>query len=418
VFKRLFKCPSALTRHLSAPLLKQRQRYLAHLASQGMSRTTLRSAASYLLAIVRQLHLADRPGQRLSHAEIQEQATIWAKLSLQLPRHCGTDCRRQCFLRHATRWLQFLGRLQPTPTQPQPFAAQIAAFADYRSREQSLSPQTISSDCKVLRNFLGRLGAAGQAFEDLTVNHIDQALSKQLADSSYARRTVQILASTLRAFFGYAHRQGWCRHGLAEAIKAPRLFSQESLPCGPSWPDVQRLLALVASPAPLHVRDRAILLLLAVYGFRSGEVACLQLADFDWERELLWVRRSKTQQPQTYPLARPVGDAVIRYLKEVRPRCSRREVFLTLQAPIRPLSSGALWRIVGPRLRALGLTLTHYGPHSLRHACATHLLERGLSLKEIGDHLGHRHPDTTRIYTKVDLGGLRQVADFDLGGLL
>ena len=55
---------------------------------------------------------------------------------------------------------------------------------------------------------------------------------------------------------------------------------------------------------------------------------------------------------------------------------------------------------------------------TLRHACATHLLEQGLSLKEIGDHLGHRHPDTTRIYAKVDLARLRQVADFDLGGVL
>jgi site-specific recombinase XerD len=64
------------------------------------------------------------------------------------------------------------------------------------------------------------------------------------------------------------------------------------------------------------------------------------------------------------------------------------------------------------------VSLPHYGPHALRHACATHLLERGLSLQEIGGHLGHHDPDTTRIYAKVDLTGLRQVADLDLGGLL
>lgn len=70
------------------------------------------------------------------------------------------------------------------------------------------------------------------------------------------------------------------------------------------------------------------------------------------------------------------------------------------------------------RLHALGIPLPHYGSHILRSACATHLLAEGLSLKEIGDHLGHRHPDTTRIYAKVDLTALRQVADFDLGGLV
>ena len=73
---------------------------------------------------------------------------------------------------------------------------------------------------------------------------------------------------------------------------------------------------------------------------------------------------------------------------------------------------------VSRRLHALGVPLPHYGPHALRHACATHLLERGLSLKEIGDHLGHRSPEATRIYAKVDLAGLRAVGDFDLEGLL
>ena len=68
--------------------------------------------------------------------------------------------------------------------------------------------------------------------------------------------------------------------------------------------------------------------------------------------------------------------------------------------------------------RALDISAKHRGPHSLRHACATRLLAEGLSMKEIGDHLGHRQPDSTRVYAKVDLNGLRQVADFDLGGVL
>jgi site-specific recombinase XerD len=69
-------------------------------------------------------------------------------------------------------------------------------------------------------------------------------------------------------------------------------------------------------------------------------------------------------------------------------------------------------------MRRSGIQAPHRGPHVLRHACAGHLLARGLSLKEIGDHLGHRRPDSTRIYAKVDLPGLREVAAFDLGGLV
>ena len=86
-------------------------------------------------------------------------------------------------------------------------------------------------------------------------------------------------------------------------------------------------------------------MLLAVYGLRAGEVAALRLKDFDWEREVLNVPHSKSQRPRTYPLCRLVGDAVLRYLREVRPRSDRREVFLTLMAPFRPLVATSLGRV-------------------------------------------------------------------------
>jgi len=74
--------------------------------------------------------------------------------------------------------------------------------------------------------------------------------------------------------------------------------------------------------------------------------------------------------------------------------------------------------LVSSRLSELSIQSQRRGPHSLRHACAGHLLAEGLSLKEIGDHLGHRSAYATRIYAKVDLAGLRAVANFELGGLL
>ncbi len=200
-------------------------------------------------------------------------------------------------------------------------------------------------------------------------------------------------------------------------IKGPRVYSQVSIPASPAWNNVQRLLAQAEGDRPTDIRDRALLMLLAFYGLRAGEVRHLRLENFDWENERLTVTRGKTQAVQTYPLARQVGDAVLRYLQEARPRSPHRKVFLTLRPPFRPLGLGSVGAVAYRRWRALGIELPHYGSHILRHACATHLLKEGLSLKEIGDHLGHRHPDTTRIYAKVDLTALRKVADFDLGGL-
>jgi site-specific recombinase XerD len=199
---------------------------------------------------------------------------------------------------------------------------------------------------------------------------------------------------------------------------APRLFAHQGLPKGPAWDDVQRLLTSTEGDQPKNLRDRAIILLFAVYGMRVGEVRALKLDDLNWEQELICITRPKSRRQQSYPLSYLVGEAILRYLREVRPRVAYREVFLTLKAPVRPIGSGALYDLLSDRLRAIDPSLKPHGPHSLRHACAEHLLAEGLSMKEIGDHLGHRKLDTTRRYATVDLAGLRQVADFDIGGLL
>lgn len=417
MFEQLFQRPRALARQQTGPLREERLRFLAHQAAQGMGRRTLRETALYLLIVARYLRLADRPGEAISRAEIERQARRWADRT-DTPKRAGFSHPRCRFIRYATRWLRLLGRLQPLPATPHPYAPQIAGFAEFLSRERGLAATTIEGRCRTLRLLLRRLRPSGGPLGQVTVAQLDDALVGHITDGHYARATVQDCAGTLRSFFRYAERQGWCHPGLAATIKAPRVFTQQALPAGPSWDQVRQALALTEGDRAADIRDRALLLLFAVYGLRASEVIRLRLEDFDWERELLTIRRSKSGRGRTYPLAGPVGAAVLRYLKEARPRTALREVFLTHGAPLRPVSGSTLFLVVRRRLRVVSPSLPHYGPHALRHACATHLLEQGLSLKEIGDHLGHRHPDTTRIYTKVDLRGLRQVADLDLGGVL
>jgi site-specific recombinase XerD len=270
----------------------------------------------------------------------------------------------------------------------------------------------------VLRPFLAQLAEAGLCLKTLAVPHLDGLVINRLRDEGYARKTVQKWAMVVRLFLRFGEGHDWCPPGLAAALLAPRVGIHEGLPLGPAWDDVQGLLAATQGDRPADIRDRAMLMLVAVYGLRAGEVTALSLKDFDWEREVLTVPPCKCQRPRIYPLCRPVGDAVLRYLRAVRPRSDRRQVFLTLVPPFRPLLVSSLGRVVRSRVQALGLTWPHCGPHALRHACAMHLLARGLSLKEIGDHLGHQSPETTRLYAKVDLAALRTVADLNLKGLL
>jgi integrase/recombinase XerD len=398
MFDQLFEIPFAVRRHLAAPLAKERLAFLSKLADRGISRKTLQGYAPKLLVFIDTFALIRFPKRIITRDEINRK----------------TGDRRVRSL--VTRWLRFLGRLEHRPVPVSPYAAKIKAFTDYMEREQGLSPMTVRNRCWLIPRLLGHLGNSSGSLREITPPQIDEALQAMVRQGDYARSTVRNWAGELRAFIRYAETRDWCRPGLAACIRGPRLFAQSSLPTGPSWEEVRRLLALTEGDRSVDIRDRAILLLLVIYGLRAGEVNRLRLEDFDWERELFTVTSSKTQRPRTYPLVRSVGDAVLRYLREVRPRSPHRELFLTLLAPIRPLRA-ALGPIVATRLHSLNLSLRHYGPHALRHACAARLLAEGLSLKEIGDHLGHVDPEATRIYAKVDLAGLRQVADFELGDL-
>ena len=158
--------------------------------------------------------------------------------------------------------------------------------------------------------------------------------------------------------------------------------------------------------------------LLITYGLRACEVCALRLDDVDWTRGQLMISRAKRRDGQVYPLVSSVAASIARYLKVVRPASTDRHIFLALLRPWRPIRPANIYTAVSRRLRTLGITYPrHLGPHSLRHSAAQRLLSEGLSMKEIGDHLGHRSSASTRIYTKVDLSALRSVAAVTLEGV-
>ncbi len=418
MFDRLFERSHALVRHRSGPLADERRRYLAQCAEQGMARRTLRLTAELLVAVEEYLRLADQPGASIGLQEIEEAGTRWAGRESLPTIRLRPELSRQRFVCHAVRWLTFLNRLQIPPKPVKAYDQMIVEFTGFMQKERGLSPLTIEHRCFTVREFLDRLCEGDRPLTTVTVADVDSVLAHKVNEEHYARVTVQTCASSLRAFFRYAETRGWCTTGIADSIMAPRVFQQESLPSAPTWDEVRKILDYTAGDRPAAIRDHAILMVLAVYGVRAGEVARLQLNDIDWQGETIVFRRSKLLGSHSFPLCQTVGEAFIRYLKEVRPRSTHRELFLTLRAPIRPLTSGTLWPVVARRLRPLGVFIKHHGPHALRHACATRLINEGLSLKEVGDHLGHRGPEATRIYAKVDLVRLREVASFDLGGLL
>jgi site-specific recombinase XerD len=415
MFETLFHYPRVLARHVSGPLAEERRRYLDHRAAQGTPRSTLLRYATELLVVASSLEL--QPRHPVRPGQIQRAARRWARRQRRRGRANVLHWSERQFVQVATAWLKFLGWLVPKPRPGLPFEARLQRWAGALQDRESLSPRTIAKYRWWAQQFLRRRERSSVPLRNLSVVEAD-AFLRHLSDRGLSRASLATAAKSLRRFFHYAYEQGWCRRDIAEAILAPRRFRQEDVPQGPAWADVQRLLASTHTDQPGDIRNRAILWLFAVYGLRSGEVAHLRLSDLDWPRQILRVRRSKSNQVDEYPLTQAASQVLRRYVREVRPAGAREELFLSLPAPFRPLSNGALYDLVQRRFRRLDIRSPQHGPHSLRHACATYLLNRGLTLKQVGDHLGHRHLGSTQVYAKVDLAGLREVADFDLGGLV
>ena len=410
MFKQLFQRETVVRRHRAAPLARSRQRYLKHCAERGLAPSTLKAIANYLLGAAR-FWPAEATGA-IARPQLEAMAARWVA---ERP-HRRDAASGLALVRCAMSWLRFAGRLATPPPPAVPHADRLADFATSLRQERGLSTRTVAAYTTCVTAFLRRQCSAHRSLAEVAITDVDRHLADQ-ATRGLARMSIRFHANALRAFFRHGEAVGWARPGLAAAIPMPRIYRGETVPASPAWEDVQRVLGSAAGDRPGDLRARAILLLLAVYGLRSGEVRMLRLEDLDWEAETLRVRRPKTGCTQVYPLARSVGDAILRYLREVRPRCARREIFLTFRKPPQPLSQATVWWIVGPRMRRLGIDARPCGPHALRHACAQRLLDAGFSMKAIGDCLGHRDPASTAAYARVDLARLREVADLDLEGL-
>jgi integrase len=173
---------------------------------------------------------------------------------------------------------------------------------------------------------------------------------------------------------------------------------------------VEQVLQKVDRRSAVGKRDYAVLLLLVTYGLRAREVEALMLDDIDWQHNRLHIRGRKAGHSTAYPLTQTVGEAILDYLKQGRPETSKRAVFLGAYAPYKPVSYVAVSMRVKWYLRKAGINVARPGSHTLRHACVQRLVDAGFSLKTIGDFIGHRTPDATRVYAKVNVEALREVA--------
>jgi Phage integrase, N-terminal SAM-like domain len=234
----IFRTPSALKRHRSVPLVKEREVFLMHLLRQGSSRPAVRTVAILLLHIIRVMKL--RKMRDIPLAEVQEAANRWARYSGPHRMRPAGRCTTGYFTFAAKKWLRFHGRLKiPTPA-VHPFAAQLDDFADYM-KSVSLSAATVRSHTWKSAKFLAWFHRLRKSLRHVSLDDVDRFLAMKAA-TGWNPTTVAVAGQALRSFFRYAESQNWCRPGIAKGIKGPAIPKYNSLPQGPTWKQVRFLL--------------------------------------------------------------------------------------------------------------------------------------------------------------------------------
>jgi integrase/recombinase XerD len=410
LFDKYIERPQALARHQSAPLVRERARFLAHTESRGTGKQTIRIAAAYLLRIIELLGLSKL--RNVTIEEVDQAASRWNELRNQENHYTGGKAGVRCFRLTAQRFLRFLGKLKCLPVR-QPFSKYLNDFVHAMEREYGFAEATIRGRRYRAANFLTWYARRHRTLRDIRLTDVDAYITRKPLEgwNPVTRRSE---ASSLRTFLYHAESRGWCRHGIASGIQAPSLRRELFEPMGPAWRDVQRLLKATRGTQPNELRAKALLLLFAVYGLRRSEAANLLLTDIDWAANRFTVRRAKRGGFQQFPLCEELSTAIRSYIENARPRCSLPNVFISLKPPFEPLRAYAISDVVRSRMRKLGISSKHTGPQCLRHACATRLLHNGSSFMEIADFLGHRDTQNVNVYARVSPGMLREVASMDL----
>ena len=378
------------------------------LANQGYTRSSIKDKIRLVARFSKWLHQ--------QHLEVNELNDQWIEKFIRYNGRKG-PVRRGDFA--ALRLLlEYLGRTDDTshlPNEDCTLHRIENGFAQYLSQERGLSPATLARYIPMVRYFLiDRFPTGAIQIDRLTPADVTTFLLCYA--QTVKRKTAKLMVTSLRAFFRYLCLCGEIATDLAEFVPTVSDWRLANLPKSLEPQQIESLLTSCDQNNKVGQRDYTILLLLTRLGLRAGEIATMTLDDIHWEVGEFTVR-GKGPRTDRLPIPRDVGEALVTYLKQGRPACSTRRVFIRARAPYQGFSSSvAACNIVQRALLRAKIHPPSKGAHLLRHSLATHMLRKGASLTEIGEIMRHTSISTTEIYTKVDMAALRSLALPWLGG--
>jgi integrase/recombinase XerD len=296
----------------------------------------------------------------------------------------------------------------------------LQTYLDHLALERRLSPRTVDAYGRDLKQFLKwltevRRRGTGEPRPSALDYPVLARYMRSLDFAGLKANSVARHQSSLRGFFDYLVASGRMDKSPAAELGRPKV--KRKLPRAISVGEVERLLSAPDPSQPLGQRDQALLETLYATGMRVSEVTGLDLGRLHLDQGYV-VPFGKGGKERAVPIGAPARKALRRYLDVSRPLLLRRRrqasrgeppVFLNFRGG--GLTRAGVFAILNRHARAAGLLGPRraIGPHLLRHAFATHLLQGGADLRVVQELLGHASITTTQIYTRVELGALREV---------
>ena len=292
---------------------------------------------------------------------------------------------------------------------PEPFKESAESYLAYREKI-GIIPKSIQISRLYLFRFFSFLETKNIHSMDAITVPIVLDFLKSL--STFEKPTINAIMRAVRLYLKYCYENGFIQDNLFPKLPNPHYNRNSRLPSTYTAQEVRDTLSAIDTGNPCGIRDYAIILLLARLGLRSSDVANLRFSNIDWENDMIRLTQVKTGNPLELPLLSDVGEAIINYLKNARPKSDSDHVFIRIKPPYTEFNSGAVGALVHERLLKAGIHLEgrKSGSHALRHSLAKRLLEHEIPLPVISEILGHTNTETTMTYLRVDINELKKCA--------
>ena len=268
------------------------------------------------------------------------------------------------------------------------------SFIDYLYVEKGLSQNSVKSYQSDLLHFMEWSVQALKIPAKLTTSQDINKYIKYLFDQDFKSSSVNRKISSIKAYFIFLKKKKYIDVIPTEDIPIPK--QNKNLPNSMSENDVATLLSCINSKKDIEIRDRAMVELLYATGVRVSELINIKFSNIDMNRNVVRVL-GKGSKERLIPFGDQAHDSIIKYL-QIRGKSQSKELFLSNRGKI--LSRVSFWNRVKVYLIRCNLK-SNISPHTLRHAFATHLLNRGADLRSVQMLLGHSDLSTTQIYTHI-----------------